>query len=379
MNDIVSDVVDENFDVHRHLARMRGWQNEYFNEDEQLQDRFRQLDANKPLDVQRRHQIGQLRKILILKQVREPLEVVMGSDQPGARQWSVRQNLVRQFASLSKMDRLFWLGNFLFIMTPDLLRLHKKILEHCALDQQCHFLLSAPSGMGKTTYLNWLVALNLPGVEEQKGLAPVVVKIDASLKNGTLKTFLQRMLLACGATYLKDDSEADLLLKLDFYRQQSNVRLIIVDDVEHIPYSKMRNYLLNISSVVHSIPIICASTNPAAWAGGYKQILGSWNDYVTLPTYTGERLRDLLVFIETLLPFTKESGLFLAEVNVGTEVIDGPAKLIEKWTGGILRDVVLLLMHASRQAIEDDLPCLSPQLLEEAWKEIQTERVENFF
>jgi len=379
MNDIVTVVVDENFDVHQRLAHMRRWQNEYFSEDEQLQVRFRQLDANIPLDVQRGHQIGRLRKIIILKQVKEPLEIVMGSDQPGARQWSVRQNLVRQFASLSKMDRLRWLDNFLFIMTPDLLRLHKKILEHCAFDQQCIFLLSASSGMGKTTYFNWLVALNLPSIEEQRRLAPVVVKIDAPLRNGTLKTLLQRMLLACGATYVKDDSEEDLLLKLDFYRQQSNVRLIIVDDAEYIPYAKIRDYLLHISSVVHSIPIICASTNPAAWAGGYKQIVGSWTDYGILSTYTGEHLRDLLVFFETLLPFTKEPGLFLAERNVGTEVIDGPAKLIEKWTGGILRDVVMLLMRASRRAIEDDLPCLSPQLLEEAWKEIQTERVENFF
>ena len=80
-----------------------------------------------------------------------------------------------------------------------------------------------------------------------------------------------------------------------------------------------------------------------------------------------------------MLPFTKESGLFLAEVNVGTEVIDGPAKLIEKWTGGILRYVVMLLMQASRRAIEDDFPCLSLQLLEEVWKELQIERVETFF
>ena len=378
MNDIVSAVVDENFDVRQRLARMRGWQNEYFSEDEQLQVRLGQLDGSKPLGVQRGHQIGQLRKILIMKQMREPLEILIGSDQPEARHRSVRQNLVRQFASLSKMDRLRWLDNFLFIMTPDLLRLHKKILEHCALGQQCHFLLSAPSGMGKTTYLNWLVALNLPDIEEQRGFAPVVVKIDAPL-NGTLKTLLQRMLLACGATYVKGDSEEDLLLKLDFSRQQSDVRLIIVDDAEHIPYSKMRNYLRHISSVVHDIPIICASTNPAAWAGGYKEILGSWTDYVTLPTYTGARLRDLLVFFETLLPFTQESGLFLAGVNVGTEVIDGPAKLIEKWTGGILRDVVMLLMQASRRAIEDDLPCLSPQLLEEVWKELQIERIETFF
>jgi hypothetical protein len=233
--------------------------------------------------------------------------------------------------------------------------------------------------MGKTSYLNWLVALNLPGVEEQTRLATVVVKVDAPLGNGTLKTLLQRMLLACGATYLKDDRVEDLLLKLDFYRKESNIRLIIVDDVEHISYPQMRNYLLHLSSVVHGIPIVCASSNPAVWAGGHKEIVGSWTDYGTLQMYTGERLRDLLVFFDTLLPFTKESDLLLAKVNVGTEVIDGPAKLIENWTGGILRDVVRLLRHASRRAIEDDHSCLSPQLLKEAWEEIQTVWVADFF
>jgi hypothetical protein len=106
MDDIVKAVVDENFDVHQRLARMRGWQKEYFSEDEQLQVRLRQLDANKPLDVQRGHQIGQLRKILILKQVREPIEVVLGLDQPRSRPRSFRQSLVRQFASLSKIPRI---------------------------------------------------------------------------------------------------------------------------------------------------------------------------------------------------------------------------------------------------------------------------------
>ncbi|HCF86310.1 MAG TPA: hypothetical protein DEV72_14035, partial [Ktedonobacter sp.] len=94
MNDIVTAIVDENFDVYQRLAHLRRWQNEYFSEDEELQAQLSQLDGNKPLDVQRGHRISQLRKILILKQVREPLEVVLGSDQPEARQWSVRQNLV---------------------------------------------------------------------------------------------------------------------------------------------------------------------------------------------------------------------------------------------------------------------------------------------
>lgn len=304
MNDIVAAVVDENFDVNQRLEHLRRWQNEYFNEDEQLQILLRQLDATKPLDIQRGHQISQLRKILILKQVREPLEVVLGSDQPGSRLRSIRQNLISQFASLSKMDRLRWLNNFLFIMTPDLLKLHQKILEHCALDQQCHFLLSTPSGMGKTTYLNWLVALNLPSVEDQGRVAPTVVKVNVPL-NCKLKTLLKRMVLACGVTHLYGDSAEDLLLTLEFYRQKSNIGLFIVDDGEHIPYAMMRNYLLDISSGIHGIPIICASTNAAGWAGGYREIVGRWTDYATLSTYTGEHLRNLLVFIEMLLPFTR--------------------------------------------------------------------------
>jgi hypothetical protein len=141
----------------------------------------------------------------------------------------------------------------------------------------------------------------------------------------------------------------------------------------------MGNYWLYISSAIHDIPILCTSADPAAWAGGYKEIIGQWIDYVMLLAYTGERLCDLLVFFETLLPFTKKLSLFLDEGNEGREGIDGSAKLIEKWTGGVLRDVVILLTRASRRAIENDLPYLSSQLLEEAWKELQMERVENFF
>jgi hypothetical protein len=378
MDDIVTAVVDENFDVHQRLARMQGWQKEYIREDEQLQYHLRHLDSSKPLDIQRAHQIGQLRKLLFLEQVKEPLEVVLDTDQTSSRLRSIRQNLVRQFFSLTKMNRLRWLDNFMFIVTPDLSRLHKKIIEHCALGQQCIFLLSAPSGMGKTTYLNWLAAQNIPRIAEEGKMPPVVVKVDAPL-HGTLKTLLQRMLLACGATYTKGDSEEQLLLKLELYRREYNIKLIIVDDAEHIPYSTMRNYLHYILSVVRDIPIICASTNPASWAAGYKEILSSWNDYMTLSMYNGERLRELLAFIEMLLPFTQESGLFIAELNAGTEMTSDPVKLIEKWTGGILRDVVMLLVHGSRRAIEDDRPVLSLQLLEEAWKEIQIERVETFF
>jgi hypothetical protein len=56
--------------------------------------------------------------------------------------------------------------------------------------------------------------------------------------------------------------------------------------------------------MTQDIPIICASCNPTNWTIGDVEVAGRWNDYFELPQYLGERLCDLLTFIETLLPFT---------------------------------------------------------------------------
>ena len=380
MNEIITTIVDETFDVHRHLARMRVWQDEWSSEDEQLRARLRPLKTNKPLDKQLGKQIGRFRKRLKMRRVREPLEI---SDKTIATEEGyrlLRQNLAKQFVVLPKEDRLLWLNNFVFIMTPDLWKLHekvKKVLGYYSLGQQRNFLLGGHSGMGKSTYLNWLSALNIPTVEALRNRIPII-KVDAPVSNASPKTLLRRMILECGLTYLKGDDEEDLLMQLDLYLQQCDVELIIVDEIEHISRPEMRRRLLDISNMTQDIPIICASCNPTTWTIGDVEVAGRWNDYFELPQYLGERLSDLLTFIETLLPFTQESNLALPQLKSGAHMINGPAKLIQEWTGGILRDIMILIRDASQQAIERDLPCLSPKLLEETWKGIQKERVTNF-
>ena len=186
------------------------------------------------------------------------------------------------------------------------------------------------------------------------------------------------MILACRMTYLIGDDEEDLLMQLDLYLQQCDVELIIVDEVEHISRPEMQRRLLDISNMTQGIPMICASCNPTSWVTGDIEVAGRWNDYFELPQYRGERLSDLLSFIETLLPFSQESNLALQEVKLGSKMIDGPAKLIQEWTGGILRDIMILIRDASKRAIENDLPCLSPELLGKTWKDIQEEQVTDF-
>src|SRR5437763_13025379 len=139
MNDIVTAVVDETFDVRQRLTQMRLWRNEWESEDEILRARLRQLNTNTPLDKQRGQQIGRLRKRLKMRPVREPLEIAAQSIETEEGYRLLRHNLVRKFVSLSKEDRLLWLDNFLFIMTPDLWKLHekvKKVLGYSSLGQQ---------------------------------------------------------------------------------------------------------------------------------------------------------------------------------------------------------------------------------------------------
>ena len=376
MNEIVTALVDEKFDVRQRLMRVDEWREEWLREDERLKARLRTLSPDKRLDIQRGDQIGIFRKRLKMRLIREPLEIRAQS----TSYKDIRQNLAEQFTRLPKEKKLLWLDNFIFIMTPDLWELHDKVkdvLAYQSLGQQRNFLIGAPSGMGKTTYLNWLSALNLTLPEESRNYVPII-KVDAPVSNKTPRALLQRLILECGLTYFKGDTEEELNQKLALYFQQCGVELIIIDEVEHISHPEMKRRVLDLSNRTQGIPFICASCNPATWVMGDPEVAGRWNDFFELPQYTGERLGGLLASLELLLPFTQPSNLALGATSDKSGEVYGPAKFIEQMTGGILRDIMILIRDASRQAIERNLPCLSPDLLEQTWNGIQEARVTDF-
>jgi len=186
------------------------------------------------------------------------------------------------------------------------------------------------------------------------------------------------MILECGLTYLQGDTEEELNQKLALYFQQCGVELILIDEVEHISHPEMRRRVLDISNRTQGVPIICASCNPTSWVMGDEEVAGRWNDFFELPRYTGERLSGLLASIELLLPFTQSSYLAHHKLKNGSKEVDGPAMFIEQVTGGILRDIMMLIRDASRRAIEKDLAYLTPELLEKTWKDVQKKRVTDF-
>jgi hypothetical protein len=355
---------DATLNVRQRLEQLAQWHKEWEQEDTRLLQRVYQLDHQKLLDRQRGMQIAGLRRRISLKLVQQPFEISAETVRQVGYD-GLRQPLVEQFARLSKAA------------------LNDKIAQvraYRSLGQQRNFLLGGLSGMGKTTYLNWLAAHHPPTVQSERNHIPIV-KIDAPVNNKTARPLFQRMLMECGLTYIARDNDEDLLMMLILAFQQCGVELLVVDEIEQMTRPLIRRRLLEISNLTPGVPIICASCEPHHWTEGDTEIQGRWNDSFTLTQYTGERLSQLLAFIELLLPFTQDSFLASHTLKTGSKQdtqVDGPARLIEQCTGGILRDIMILIVGASIRAIEQNLPNLSPSLLAETWQYFQTNPVRDF-
>jgi Bacterial TniB protein len=367
--------LDESLDVRKRLTQLAGWQTEWRRIDHLLEEQVSQLDGNKLLELQQASHIANVRRRMEMTLVKIPLSIpeqVLRN--LGARR--IRELFALQFASLTKEERLLWLNSFIFLMTTDLRQLDEKmtnVRSYRSLGQTRNFLLGGESGMGKTTYLDWLIFNHLPVVEQERNRVPIV-GIQAPVSNQTARPLLWRMLLECGQTYVKSDNEEILLMKLVLYFQKCGVELIVIDEVQHIQRLELKRRVLEVSNMTRGIPIICASCHPIEWTEGDAEVKGRWNDFFQLKQYTGSRLSDLLATIELFLPFSQDSHLSRREI----EGKPGPAALIEQWTGGILRDIMILIRDACRRAIEGNDASLQQGMLEAAWKDIQTKQVTDF-
>jgi len=361
--------------VNRRLALLRTWQAEWQHSDHELAEQVSQLDGNNLLQLQQSVHLSNVRRRMEMTLVKEPLAVPESVFKHlGVR--AVRSQFAQQFAGLTREERLLWLNSFLFFMTADLRKLDNKIEKvrnYRSLGQTRNFLLGGESGMGKTTYLDWLIFNHMPTVERERNHVPII-GIEAPVSQNSAKPLLWRMLLECGQTYVKSDNEEILLMKLVLYFQKCGVELLVIDEVQHIKRPELKRRILEVSNMTRGVPIICAATHPITWTEGDAEIKGRWNDVFQLTQYTGARLDGLLAALEVFLPFSQ--GSHLAERSC--EGKPGKASLIEQWTGGILRDIMILIRDACHRAIEEGRPCLEQPILEAAWKDIQTKQVIDF-
>jgi hypothetical protein len=371
--------LDLDLNVARRLADLRTWITAWQQEDSRLQQRLAALKPDRRADLLLGSQIGHLRRQSALQITRQPIYL----DPETVRRCgftTLRCHLAPQYAQLSPEERLLWLTNLTFLLTPTLRVLVDKldaIRRYRSLGQARCLLLGGVSGVGKSSFLHWYTANYQPELEPTRNRVPVI-KIDAPVNNRSPKPLFLRMLLACGATLARGDEELHLQL-LELYFQQCAVELLIVDEVEHITQPHLRRRLLELSNLT-GVPIICASCNPIGWTAGDAEIQGRWNDYFELAQFTGPRLDAFLALLDLLLPFPEDSCLGVREVKgeKGQAVAAGPAQYIEQWTDGILREIMVLVLDACHKALTTQQPHLSVDILNQAWRDIKRAKVVNF-
>ena len=358
------------------LSQLRDWKAEWERADYYLEQRIAQL-SDSVQDQQVAMQIAGLKKRMELTLIQRPLElseeliIEAGGYQP------LQDFLHAEFAALTTTERILWLNNFKMIMTPDLRELEKKIVDirgYRMLGQQRNFLLGGESGMGKTTFLNWLIYRNLPRVEMERNHIPILA-IDAPTDHKSPIPLYRWLISACGYSYLKGDTESELLGKVILFFLKCGVEIVMVDEIEHLTKHAIRRKLLEISNLTPGVTYICASCAPMNFVEGDVEIQGRWNDIFELELYKGERLDRLLSYLELLLPFSKPSDLVRRTLETSPdsdEVVDGPAQVIENLTGGILRDIMILIIDSSKRAIERNLPSLTVMVIQDAWRNIQS-------
>ncbi len=361
--------------VARRLKLLRKWQSKFERNMKATSALLQSMSESGDVDEDMgAHLIGH-RRVQKMQLVEKPL--VFSTDV--IREYgyeSMHAMLCAQYASMTRKQKDLWMNNFLYVMTPDHRRIFAKIervLHYKSFGQQRNFMLGGASGSGKTLLLNWFCWCFQPRVGKTSNLVHVL-KIDAPVNNKSAIPLLKRFLFALG--HHIPGVEETLLNRLLLYSEICGVKLIIIDEIEHIRVHWLKRRILEISNLSPGIPIVIASCDPVNWIGTDTEINGRWKDRPYLTPYKGEKLIGLLSFLELALPLSAPSYLPHMEIKASkkkNDFIPGPAKLIEEMTDGILRDIMLLLIDATNRCLDSNLPRITPELLVATWDDIQTD------
>ena len=172
--DLKTIAISGGLDVTARVAQLRSYRERWQSEHGRLMARLHEVNPRSPADKQRGKQIMGTLARLQLQLVREPLEILPAALAGGYE--GLQRSLNAQFVALTKADRLLWLHNFLFVITPDLRGLANKVdtvRRFISVGQRRNFLLGGHSGMGKSSYLNWYTSHYMDSVLSSGGKATV--------------------------------------------------------------------------------------------------------------------------------------------------------------------------------------------------------------
>jgi hypothetical protein len=352
--------IDPDLDVRQRLREVEAWQAIWQQEDTELQQRLERIDLNARMGEDLASRMVDMKNRLKMNQVRQPFGVVSSDSVAQMDIGALLSRIPPQYAQLSQAERLAWLNNFLLILTPDMYSAIQKI-DHLLLEasarQRRGLLLTGQSRMGKSSLLDFLWCQFRPTVEEERNLVPIV-KVEAPASSLSTVTLPRRIVLEFGLTYTAGENEERLTRRAGVFTQRCGTRILVIDEAENIHTERMQRKLIELWNSFPNVIIICASCDIEMFLGGSEQLRNRWDVVHELRAFDFHRLRGLLSLLALLLPFSSLSEIFSDDMTTF---------FLEK-TGGNLWRVMNLIHESSKVAIEDNLPCLTLELLERVWE-----------
>lgn len=379
-------LLDDKIDVKSRLIDLKKWQNEAAELDRQLINQLAQLEIQRmsaasphieKTITQKQALIGIIRKRSRILKIKVPYQVSIESVQRIGFK-GLFQFLATQYVGMTRDERRLWLNNLFFLMTPDVVDLYTKIMlimRRTQEGEQRNLLVGGDSGSGKTHFMNWFSMQYMPIVENERNFTPVI-QVEPIKNDKTSKSLLQQIVLACGSNYVAEDTVHHLFNKIGSLFQICGVRLVMVDELNHLTDLVQRRRLLEVSNRTVSTSIVGAAVDPLQFRNQSPEIQGRFNDYFRFRSFRGEYLSSLLSVIELLLPFSTPSylpnrSLVFKEGKKEIE-IEGAASFIEQKTNGHFRYIMTLIKDAAELAIDRNMANITYELLRETWGSIQS-------
>ncbi|TAK11971.1 MAG: hypothetical protein EPO32_10230 [Anaerolineae bacterium] len=319
------------------------------------------------------NQLQHLRDSLSLKLLPPPIELTAKNLESEMAYNDLRCAFLPRYASFSREDKIFWLNNLLFLVTSDVrefLNLISNRLHDAEVGQRVGFSLVGTSGMGKSSMLYWVLCNNLAREDETKTRRlQNAAFVETPSSNRSEKFLPMALCWSVGSYPSQRWLEGQIISEARRAFAFAHTELLMLDEIVNVRTEIIRRLFIEICNQLRNTLIVCSGASTTVWAEGDVEVKGRWGEALHLEKYTGARLRALLSFVEILLPFTQPSYLALDQIKIGTkktDVVDGPAIYIEKWTGGVLREIMRLIIAASKNGIQDER--ITMENLQSTWK-----------
>ena len=241
----------------------------------------------------------------------------------------------------------------------------------CADEEAEHLLIIGESGVGKSTLLRRFRDLHPPVARDEYTEVPVLyVALDSAC---SIKKLARSLLLELGSKYWDKGDESQLTYQLICLLRGCKVRLVILDEVNHLvdrggekTHHNIADWIKRLSDATHLPFVLAGIPRAERLLDTNDQLRSRFRQVISIQPFSMEDKSHENEFRSVLLSFQKLlDGIRSVDLSHPTV-----ARSIVFATGGRLREIRKLLIRAVELAFERSVPQLTTADLSRAFETV---------